>query len=171
MSEKPHNPGPVIVGVSPGQPSHVVAQAAHFAARFGSELVCAFVNQGRVAVSEGPDGSVASASLDPDFTDDGEDQFDPRLAAGLEQVLDGMGVSWRTLVLAGEVSAALGRLADRLDASMIVVGTHERSVGGNLQEFFNRSVATHLAHRQNRPIVVIPARAPGLGSPMPWREA
>lgn len=60
-------------------------------------------------------------------------------------------------MLAGEVSAALGRLATRLDAAMIVVGAHDRSVGGSIQEFFNRSVATHLAHRQAKPVVAIPA--------------
>jgi nucleotide-binding universal stress UspA family protein len=171
MSEKLNAPGPVVVGVSPNQPPHVVAQAGHFAARFGTELVCAFVNQGRVAVSERPDGSETSTSLDPDFGDAGEEEFDAGLAARLEKILGKSGVPWRTLVLAGEVSAALSRLADRLDASMIVIGTHERSVGGNLQEFFNRSVATHLAHRQNRPVVVIPVRAQALDSPLPWREA
>ncbi|GAA1496309.1 universal stress protein [Paeniglutamicibacter kerguelensis] len=171
MIPKPNPPRPVIVGVAPGQPPRVVEQAADFALRFGTELVCAFVDQARLPLSEGADGSVTSASIDPDLADDAGEVFDARLALELEHILKDSGVSWRTLVLAGEVSAALGRLAERIDASMIVVGTHEHSVGGSIQEFFNRSVATHLAHRQTRPVVVIPARTPGSESPLPRRDA
>ncbi|WP_104090017.1 universal stress protein [Arthrobacter sp. GMC3] len=170
MSNVPSTRRPVIVGVSPGQSPHVAEQAAFFASRFGAELVCVFVNQGRLPVSEGADGSVTSAPIDPDYSDPAEEVFDSKLAAGLEHLLKETGVRWRTLVLAGEVSAALGRLAERLDAAMIVVGTHEKSAGGSIQEFFNRSVATHLAHRQTRPVVVIPAHSPGLASPLPWQE-
>ncbi|MFQ4148915.1 universal stress protein [Arthrobacter sp. LAPM80] len=170
MNDSPHHP--VIVGVAPGQPPHVLEQAAYFASHFGTELVCVFVDQARLPVSEGDDGAVASVSIDPDSSDEAEEPFDAKLAAGLESVLRDTGVRWRTLVVAGEVSAALSRLAERLDAAMIVVGTHDRSVGGSIQEFFNRSVATHLAHRQPRPVVVIPAHAPGLEAPLlPWHEA
>ncbi|ALE92012.1 hypothetical protein AOC05_06150 [Arthrobacter alpinus] len=161
---------PVIVGVAPGQPPQVVEQAAHFASRFDAELVCVFVDQARVPITEGADGSVVSEPIDPDYSDPSEDVFDSALAASLEQLLKETGLQWRTLVLAGEVSVALGRVAERLDAAMIVVGTHRRSAGGGLQEFFNRSVATHLAHRQTRPVVVIPAHAPVPEFSHPWRE-
>ncbi|MFJ6416277.1 universal stress protein [Paeniglutamicibacter sp. NPDC091659] len=171
MTQNPNPPRPVIVGVAPGQYPRILEQAAEFALRFGAELVCVFVDQARLPLSEGPDGSVRSASIDPDLADDTEETFDAGLAAELEHVLKDSGVTWRTLALAGEVSAALGRLAERLDAAMIVVGTHEHSVGGSIQEFFNRSVATHLAHRQGRPVVVIPARSPGVQLRLPRREA
>lgn len=169
MSQNPNPPRPVIVGVAPGQPPRVVEQAADFALRFGAELVCAFVDQARLPLPAGTDGSEHSAPIDPDPADDAEEAFDAELASELELILRDSGVTWRTLVLAGEVSAALGRLAERLDAAMIVVGTHEHSVGGSIQEFFNRSVATHLAHRQGRPVVVIPSRAPGAESRLPRR--
>jgi nucleotide-binding universal stress UspA family protein len=169
-NEVPRHRHPVVVGVAPGQPAHVVQQAAHFAEKFGTELVCAHVNQGRIAVSEDDDGTVKSVSIDPDFSDAAEEVFDEKLASGLAHVLAETTVPWRTVVLAGEVSTALAHLAHHLDASMIVIGTHEHSVGGSIQEFFNRSVATHLAHRQNRPVVVVPARSPELTSPLPWKE-
>ncbi|WP_026554180.1 universal stress protein [Arthrobacter sp. 35W] len=155
-SSRPRHP--VVVGVAPGQAGHIVRQAAAFAARFGTELVCAHVNQGRYPVAEAADGSVSSASIDPDFADD--EAFDADLAAALAELLLDTQVPWRTVALAGEVSTALARLAHTLDAAMIVVGTHQHSVGGSVQEFFNRSVATHLAHRQERPVVVVPARSP-----------
>lgn len=157
MTEIPRPLHPVIVGVAPGQSMHVVAAAANFAARFGTELICAFVNQDRVPLADNSDGTETSVPLDPDSCDGAEDPFDATLALALDRLLQDNEIPWRTLVLAGEVSAALGRLASRLDAAMIVVGAHERSVGGTIQEFFNRSVATRLAHRQAKPVVVIPS--------------
>lgn len=152
---------PVVVGVSPGQPAHVVLQAARFAAQFQTELICAHVNPGRFSTSESPDGSMLTAPIDPDFADEREVAFDTRLENSLSEILADSGVSWRPLVIAGDVATALGHLADTVDAAMIVVGTHERSFGGGIQEFFNRSIAVNLAHSQLRPVVVIPARAPG----------
>ena len=148
---------PVIVGVVPGQPAHVVQQAAVFASRFGTELVCAYVNPARYPVEEAVDGSVESASFDPDFADDHEAVFDASLADALREHLATAAVPWRTLALAGDVAGALGHLGETLDAAMIVVGAHDHSFGGGLREFFNRSVGAQLAHRQPRPVVVVPA--------------
>lgn len=165
-----HAVRPVIVGVSPGQPAHVVLYAAQFAARFGAELICAHVNPGRYITGEDDDGTVTSASIDPDFSDRREETFDDVLAESLGQLLADSGVRWRTLVLAGDVARALGHLGQTVDAAMIVVGTHESSVGGGIQEFFNRSVAINLAHHQHLPVVVVPARPPGVESPTPWKS-
>lgn len=162
---------PVIVGVSPGQPPHVVLHAARFAARFNTDLVCAHVNPGRFATSESPDGSMLTAPIDPDFADEREIAFDARLAAALDELLAESDVSWRTLALAGDVATALGHLGDTLDASMIVVGAHEHSFSGGVQEFFNRSVGINLAHQQKRPVVVIPALSAGATAPLPWAQA
>ncbi|SDC14879.1 Universal stress protein family protein [Sanguibacter gelidistatuariae] len=162
---------PVVVGVSPGQPPHIVQHAARFAAAFRAELICAYVNPGRFTTSESDDGSVTSRSIDPDFSEPGEDEFDAGLEAELADILAGTHVTWSTRLLAGDITVALGHLATTVDAAMIVVGTHERSFSGGVQEFFNRSVAVHLAHRQQRPVVVIPARPPGVTSPLPWVEA
>lgn len=161
---------PVIVGVTAGQPPHVVLHAAHFARQFGAQLVCAHVNPGRYATSEAADGTVSSTSIDPDFADSREEIFDEKLAAGLTELLADSGVEWRTLLLAGDVASALGHLAQTIDAAMIVVGSHESSVSGSIQEFFNRSIAVQLAHHQHRPVVVIPAHPPGVESPAPWKQ-
>jgi len=161
-------PQPVVVGVALGQPDHVLHDAARFATQFDAELICAHVNAGRFAVSEGADGQMTSSPIDPDYHDVREEEFDPTLAAHLATVLDPSGVRWSTRLLVGDTAQALGHLAETVDAAMIVVGTHERGFGGGVQEFFNRSIAVHLAHRQNRPVVVVPARAPGAESPLPW---
>ena len=159
---------PVVVGVSPGQPVHIVEHAARFARAFGAELICAHVNPGRFMTDEDTDGRVTTRSIDPDFSEL-EDE-DSELVADLAETLAGTGVTWTTRFLAGDVAVALGHLANTVDAAMIVVGTHERSFSGSVQEFFNHSVAVHLAHRQQRPVVVVPARPPGAESPVPWSE-
>lgn len=162
------DPQPVVVGVEPGQPDHIVKDAAYFAAQFRAELICAHVNAARFAVAEDADGNVTSAAIDPDYADEGEGLFDPELAARLSSALADSGVQWSTRTLVGDTADALAHLADTVDAAMIVVGSHERGIGGSVREFVNRSIGVHLAHRQNRPVVVVPARAPGVESPLPW---
>jgi nucleotide-binding universal stress UspA family protein len=170
MPANEHSVHPVVVGVSPGQPPHVVLHAAQFALRFGAELVCAHVNPGRYVRSESPNGAVSSSSIDPDFSDLLEEVFDETLAAGLAELLADSGVEWRTVLLAGDVATALGHLGHTIDAAMIVVGAHDSSVSGSIQEFFNRSVGIQLAHHQDRPVVVIPARAPAAESSLPGKQ-
>ena len=153
-------PRPVVVGVAPGQPDVVLREAARFADRFGGELVCARVVAGRFVVSERPDGSVVSASIDPDYDDEREQDLDASLVEHLAAVLGPTGVRWTTRLLVGDTADALGHLADTVDAAMIVVGTHRHGLARGVRELFDRSVAVHLAHRQSRPVVVVPARAP-----------
>ena len=121
----------VVVGVYPGQADRVVLKAAVFAARFDAELVCAWAN--------------------PNAT-----EFDPYLTAHLTRILIDQNVDWSTRQLTGDPARALGQLAESLRAVMVVVGTRDGTVRGSLQEFFAGSIAMHLAHRQNRPVVVIP---------------
>ena len=155
----------VIVGVMPGQPDAVVLEAVVFAARFGGDLVCASVDVTRQAVSETADGGVTSVPYDLDLPRLEEArEFDPELAAHLATVLAGSGVAWSTRALAGDAAEALGQLATTLDAAMIVIGTRDPGLRGTLHEIFEGSVAAHLAHRQHRPVVVIPI------NPVPFEE-
>jgi nucleotide-binding universal stress UspA family protein len=131
-------------------------------------------------VEERPDGGIRSAPLDPDLAElepgtagpdaDPVDRIDPRLDERLHALLDPTGVVWETRALAGDPTRALARLAETLDAMMIVVGTHEGGLRGTLHELFNGSVAAHLAHRQHRPVVVIPLSPVGLDAALPWES-
>lgn len=158
----------ILVGVLPGQPDSVLLQAALFASHFSADLICAHVNPGRYMVDERPDGSVSSLPFDPDLAESQDEVFDPGLANHLAHLLSGSGISWSTRTLAGETARALGHLAGTLDAAMIIVGTRERTVTTGLHDFFTGSVAVHLAHRQHRPVVVIPLSPVGPDSTMPW---
>jgi len=74
----------------------------------------------------------------------------------LQEALDGSGLRWSFVTLAGDPARALGRLAESADASVIVVGTRERGLGARFEELLVGSVAVHLTHRQHRPVLVVP---------------
>ncbi|MDH6235743.1 universal stress protein [Cryobacterium sp. CG_9.6] len=158
----------VIVGVVPGQPDAVVVAAALFARRFAAELVCAYVDVNRYMIFDLGDGSMTSFPIDPDLLEPPEPTFDPALRNHLTDLLGGTDLVWSTRALAGEPALALGGLADTLDAVMIVIGTREATVRATLGEFFNGSVAVHLAHRQHRPVVVIPLAPVASTEALPW---
>jgi nucleotide-binding universal stress UspA family protein len=159
----------VVVGVVPGQPPAVVAEAARFAAAFGAELVCALVDPSRYPVPGAVGGEVQTTSIDPDLADDAELIFDPEVESAIAKTLAKTGVCWTVRALAGGPAVELARLADELDAIMIVVGTREAGFRGTLHEFFSGSVAAQLAHHQHRPVVVVPLRPVGIDEPPFWQ--
>ena len=161
----------VIVGVVPSQPDTVVEQAAVFAARFNAQLVCASVDAGQYRVYDLGDGTMMSLPFTADSPERAEERFDPDLASRLAALLDGRGLIWSTRALVGNPAQALGDLADTLNAAMIVVGTREATLRASLQEFINGSVAVQLAHRQHRPVVVIPLAPVPSDQALPWDPA
>lgn len=163
-------PPPVIVGVTSGQPDAVVLAASVFASHFGSELICASVDPSRLMLDELPDGTITSASYDPDSRELPTTMFDAGLLAQVERVLHGRTVSWSTRALAGETAEALGRLASTVHAAMIVVGTRESNLRHTLASFFTGSVAVRLAHGQHCPVVIIPLRPVPFSEQVPWPE-
>lgn len=160
----------VVVGVTPQQPPIVVQWAARFARQFDAVLVCANVEAGNYVVEEHPDGSVESRPIDPDLPSWDNAVFDPGLAARIGDLARDAGVQVEFRQLAGDIGDALARLAEVLDGEMIIVGS--RRGGGmrtSMHEFFGGSVAVHLAHRQPRPLVVIPVSPKPQGR-LPWEH-
>ena len=163
-------PRRILVGVTYGQPDVVLRHAARFARTFDAALVCAHVDPGRYVVEELPDGSVASLPLDPDLPELKDTDFDQGLVAQVRAAVadDSIELSFREL--AGDVAYALTRLADILDVEMIIVGSRRGGVRAGLKQFLTGSVAAHLAHRQSRPVVIIPVAPVAEGKPLPWEE-
>jgi nucleotide-binding universal stress UspA family protein len=160
----------VVAGVTPQQPPIVVQCAARFARQFDAVLVCANVEAANYVVAEHPDGSVESRPMDPDAPDWDTAVFDGSLAARVRDVAREAGVEVEFRELAGNIGHALGRLAEVLNAEMIIVGS--RRGGGmrtSMHEFFGGSVAVHLAHRQPRPLVIIPLSPKPQGR-LPWEH-
>lgn len=168
MGHPPHH-RLVVIGVTPQQPESVLRTAAWLAHGLDAELVCAHVDTSAYVVEEHPDGTVESRPLDPDAQEWVSTQFDPAMAERIRQIAGAQGVSSvRTVELAGEVARALGRLAEVVGAELIVVGTRS-GVRASVKEYFSGSVAVHLAHRQARPVVVVPLAARAEG-PLPWED-
>jgi nucleotide-binding universal stress UspA family protein len=154
----------------PDQPEEVVLQAAQFAMHFHATLVCASVDVTRYTVEELDDGSVSAFPIDPDAAEVVHEEFDPELHEEIALLLADQGVKWTTRALAGETAHELSRLAEEMDSALIVVGTRHEGFRGGVREFFTGSVAVHLAHRQHRPVVVIPLSPTPRGTKLPWER-
>ncbi|HEX6757044.1 MAG TPA: universal stress protein [Propionibacteriaceae bacterium] len=158
----------IVVGVTPHQPPDVLRQAARFASQFDATLMCANVAADHYVVAEHPDGSIESRPVDPDQPDWDNAVFDGDLADRIRTLAAQAGVRVEFRELAGDIGYALGRLAEIMDAEMIVVGSRRDGLRSSMHEFFGGSVAVHLAHRQPRPVVVIPLAPVPHGTRLPW---
>lgn len=148
--------GPVVAGVLPNQPSTVVETAAEVALSAGLELVLAFADVTSFPAAGDRDGHLAAQPIDPDGIDDDATAISESLQSRIADQLDGTGVRWTFVMLAGEPARSLGRYAASINASMIVVGTKEHGLGPKFEGLVTGSVALHLAHRQNCPVLMIP---------------
>ena len=160
----------VVVGVVPNQLDRVLLTAADLATRFGGELICAHVDVERYTIDESADGTVTAFPVDPDMAELVREEFDLGLAEHVRTVLAKTDVHWSVRELAGEPAHELARLADAVDAVLIVIGSRNPGLRAGMREFFSGSVAVHLAHRQLRPVVVVPVAAAPAGATLPWEH-
>ncbi len=158
-----HLHGAVIAGVVPDQSPRVMKEAARYAKLLGVPLVVTHVDVTRFVTYEDPDGYVHSAPIDINIAA-GEDEL-KRVRETAEAVLGAAGVRWEVRQLVGDPAMAIKHFADKIDARLLVVGTRKRGLGESLREFFTGSVGARLAHRQHRPILIVP-----LGEPVPDDE-
>jgi len=148
----------VVVGMQPGQPPHVLTEAVRYAKLLKAPLVVVHVDVTRFVTFEDPDGYVHSAPIDLNL-DAGAAEFEDvqRNAAAM---LDKEDITWTARQLVGDPALAIKQLAEKLDAQLIVIGTRKQGLGESIREFFTGSVAARLAHRQHRPVLVIPQGEP-----------
>lgn len=71
--------------------------------------------------------------------------------------LDHGSAAWTYDAAHGPVDEALANLAERYDASMIVLGASTSGFGSALREFTGESVARGLARHSRRPVLTVPA--------------
>jgi nucleotide-binding universal stress UspA family protein len=121
-------------------------------------LVVVHVDVTRFVTFEDPDGYVHSAPIDLNL-DAGAAEFE-EVQRGAAAMLDKEDLVWTARQLVGDPALAIKQLADKLDAQLIVVGTRKQGLGESIREFFTGSVAARLAHRQHRPVLVIPQGEP-----------
>jgi nucleotide-binding universal stress UspA family protein len=159
---------PLVVGVVPGQPPLVAITAASMARATGAPaLYFAYVDTSRYPDVERPDGTVHHLPIDPDLADDSWMDTERALIAEVGAAMSGVPVPWQLRYLAGRVDRSLTHLARAVDAAAFVVGTH---VGSHrrLADFVNRSVSMQLAHRQHRPVLVVPLTVVDWQAKAPW---
>lgn len=160
--------GAVVVGVVPDLPARVVKEAARYARLFGAPLIVAHVDVTRFITYEDPDGYVHSAPVDLEIAS-GEAQL-ALVQDAAASALTGIDVDWTVTQLVGDPAMAIAHLADRAHARLIVVGTRRRGLGESIREFFTGSVAARLAHRQTRPVLVVPLEEPVAADEALWPE-
>ncbi|MBO0897662.1 universal stress protein [Arthrobacter sunyaminii] len=166
----PNSKPQVLVGVVPGTAAAVVDVAGGLADRLGADLVCATVDASSEEVKQRADGTVVSEPINPDLPFEETQVFDPGLRAEIAGALDSHPVTWSVRALAGGPVQELARLADQLDAAMIVVGTRESGFRGSIEEFFTTSVMVQLAHHQHRPVVAVPLHPVLDDGLLPWQS-
>ena len=160
-NEKLH--GAVIVGVIPDHPPRVLKEAARYAKLFQAPLVVVHVDVTRFVTYEDPDGYMHSAPIDMNIAS-GESEL-TLVQDAAATVLGDSGLEWTVRQLVGDPAMAIKHFADQIDARLLVVGTRKRGIGESIREFFTGSVGARLAHRQHRPILIVP-----LGEPVPDDE-
>ncbi|WP_334170601.1 universal stress protein [Sinomonas sp.] len=147
--------GPVVAAVTPGQSLAVLHRAADLARGLGVGLLCVHADPSTVEEREA-DGRISILPIDPDVVDDDAARIRIELFHGLRDELEGSGLEWHFAAVSGEPAKAIGAYAEQMEASFIVVGTRERGIATRFEELVGGSIATHLAHGQNRPVVVVP---------------
>ncbi|NLP85000.1 universal stress protein [Microbacterium sp. CFH 90308] len=150
--------GAVIAGVIPDQPPRVLKEAARYAKLFHAPLVVVHVDVTRFVTYEDPDGYVHSAPIDLNIAA-GEGEL-TKVQDAAASVLGESGLEWTVRQLVGDPAMALKHFADQIDARLLVVGTRKRGIGESIREFFTGSVGARLAHRQHRPILIVPLGEP-----------
>ncbi|BDZ41722.1 hypothetical protein GCM10025865_10210 [Paraoerskovia sediminicola] len=146
--------GCLVVGVDPGHCEAVLRGAARLAERLGARLVCVWVDP-TAAVETGPDGAPVLVPVDPDAGGEGDG---PEVSARVEREVAaavGTSVAWDFVRSAGEVAHGLASVARDRDALMIAVGAHKPGLSGWRERLIGGSVAGHLAHLQERPVVIL----------------
>lgn len=154
--------GAIVVGVIEGQNPVVVRTAARYALDLGCPLVVAHVDPDQYLLGEFYEPTATPLAVLPEVLSHEPARFRTALHEQVEAALEASRrpgealVEWEAVALTGDPATALSDLADARGARMIVVGTREHGVLAGIAEFLAGSVAVHLAHRQHRPVLVVP---------------
>ncbi|MCU1691468.1 MAG: universal stress protein UspA [Frankiales bacterium] len=140
--------GVLLVGVD-GQDGgdRALEVATGLAQRWGMRLVVGHVHplSGALVPGECVQGLREDAELD--------------LLLRASAVLDASDVPWELAVTTGDPALGLQELAERVDADLVVIGTHGCGWTSALRRAVHGSVSSRLVHGEHRPVLVVPPRS------------
>lgn len=149
---------PIIVGIIPGQDPAVWARSLELAEGLDVPLMAAYVDPASYLIEWKPRDQVMPTSLDPVLEPDDEAAIAAaELQESLQQAAAGRGTSWSLRVIAGDPALALGRLANAVGASIIVIGTRRPGLMGKVNELASGSLIHRLLTTQPVPVLGIPS--------------
>lgn len=149
--------GAVVVGLLPEQDPAVLSYAVGMAAAMRAELVGAHVDPGSYLIEWDPSGNVLGKSLERALDPDDEAASAVReLGPLLAEAARARNVSSSIRVLGGDPAMALGRLAQAVQASIIVVGARRPGLLAGVNEALTGSVVRKLLATQTIPVLAIP---------------
>lgn len=157
----------LVAAVVPDTAQVVLREAISLATALGLDVVAVHVDASRVVTARHLDGTVDSTPVDSDSYE----ELGPRALDDLRRLVNETAQTDTTVTVLGVPGAPaeeIARLAERLNATLIVVGTRKPGLAHHVAEFFTGSVAVHLAHRQTRPVLVVPTRPGSFVQPAPW---
>jgi nucleotide-binding universal stress UspA family protein len=160
----------IVVGIGHHPAESVIDQALVFAANFHARLLCVSVDVTRYIVSRDDGGKVRASPYDADSSGSVDEVMPSEIVEGIRQRANAAHVECDFLATAGDPTAEISKAAEESSALMIVIGTRKTGLGGTVYQFFAGSVAANLAHRQHRPVVVIPLDPVGMADPLPWGD-
>jgi nucleotide-binding universal stress UspA family protein len=149
---------PVIVGVIPGQDPAVWDRALELAQSRSVPLLAAFVDPASYLIEWTPGNKVLPISLDPVLDPDDDTAIAAaRLKASLTAAATGYEVNWSLRIIGGDPALALGRLAEAVGASTIVIGARRPGFMAKVDELVSGSLMHRLLTTQTIPVLGIPS--------------
>ncbi|MFK0084496.1 universal stress protein [Glutamicibacter sp. NPDC090743] len=145
----------MVMGVEPGMSPAVLAAAASLARGLDAKLVCIHADSGRFVTDKLAEGNLLASAA----------PLSEELAWELNSVVTG--VELESYTVAGDPAKVLAAVAEQLDAQMIVVGTRRPGIRNKMAQLVEGSIAVALAHKQHRPVLVIPQQ-PSEENELPW---
>lgn len=149
---------PVIVGVIPGQDPAVWDRALKLAQSLSVPLIAAFVDPASYLIEWTPGNNVLPISLDPVLDPDDDTAIAAaRLKESLTAASAGHDVNWSLRIIGGDPALALGRLAEAVGASTIVIGARRPGFMAKVDELVSGSLMHRLLTTQTVPVLGIPS--------------
>lgn len=147
--------GPLVVGLVPPADAAVIGSAAQMARELGRHIVFAYVERNSALIEQERPEVRIRMSLEPPV-DDEMAAVGQRLREILSEATFLESVGWTLHILGGDPARAIDRLAQKLDARLIVVGGPRPGIAHRAESLLGASVGGWLARNQKRPVMVIP---------------